>query len=242
MQKQFPKSIALEYNEQGKDWIITDIHACFNTLKRLLNKIELTKKDRLFLLGDLVNKGPRSSETLDYLINLEKQGFNIFKVMGNHDLIWLDFLQGKIKADDKKIISQPNLKLAREKNEEHIDFLSRSYYYILLSDTYLVHAGFNFKSESPFEEYLDMTCIREWDLDDRYLEGKRVIHGHIAHPFVKIYEAVEKKKQRIPLDNGCVYVGERPGTGRLLALEAKSFELISQKNTDQNPNSIFDEF
>ncbi|QNL21331.1 metallophosphoesterase [Hyphobacterium sp. CCMP332] len=242
MSKQFPKSIALEYNVHGKDWIITDIHACFNTLRRLLKKIELSKKDRLFLLGDLVNKGPRSSETLDYLIDLEKQGFIIFKVMGNHDLIWLDLLQGKIQADDIKIMNQQNLKPAQVKNEEYIDFLRRSYYYILLSDNYLVHAGFNFQSDSPFEEYVDMTNIREWELDDRYLEGKRVIHGHIAHPFVKIFEAVEKKAQRIPLDNGCVYIGERPGTGRLLALEAKSFELISQKNTDQNPNSIFDEF
>lgn len=234
----FPKSAYFHYNDQGKDWIITDIHACLNTLKVLLDKISLSIDDRLFLLGDLVNKGPWSLETLDYLMSLEKEGFQIHKIMGNHDLVWLELLTGKIEFADMKIMNQVNLNLDKLKDEEYIHFLKRSYYYILLEDNYLVHAGFNFESEKPFEDYIEMTKIRDWQLDNDILKGRKVIHGHVAHPFIKIYEAVENKHQKIPLDNGCVYIGERPGTGRLLALESKSFQLVSQKNIDQDPNSI----
>ncbi len=238
MFRDFPKSAYFEYNAQGKDWVITDIHGCLNTLKSLLDKIVFSKNDRLFLLGDLVNKGPWSLETLDYLIDLEKNEYQIFKIMGNHDLIWLELLRGEIKYGDIKIMNQVNLNLEKLQNEGYAEFLNRSYYYIQLEDNYLVHAGFNFKSDKPFEDYIDMTKIRDWEMDNNFLNGNRVIHGHVAHPFVKIYEAVENKHQKIPLDNGCVYIGERPGTGRLLALEAKSFQLVSQKNIDQESNSL----
>ncbi len=50
----FPK----EYN--GNEYVIPDIHGCLLTFKALLKNIKLKKDDRLFLLGDYIDRGPDS--------------------------------------------------------------------------------------------------------------------------------------------------------------------------------------
>jgi bis(5'-nucleosyl)-tetraphosphatase (symmetrical) len=42
--------------------IIGDVHGCLDELKALINQLELTPSDRLFFIGDLINKGPNSAE------------------------------------------------------------------------------------------------------------------------------------------------------------------------------------
>jgi len=65
-------------------YAIGDIHGCFKTLQKLLRKIQLDPRhDRLWLVGDLVNRGPRSVEVLRWAA---EQGERIVAVLGNHDL------------------------------------------------------------------------------------------------------------------------------------------------------------
>ena len=55
----------------GRRIAIGDIHGCFKTFKSLLEtKINLTKEDQLFLLGDYIDKGKRNKEVLDYIIQV----------------------------------------------------------------------------------------------------------------------------------------------------------------------------
>ena len=50
-------------------WAIGDIHGCFETLQRLLERVEFAPaRDRLWLVGDLVNRGPRSLEVLRWAV------------------------------------------------------------------------------------------------------------------------------------------------------------------------------
>jgi len=66
------------------NWAIGDIQGCFDNFKALLKKIEFDpKKDKLWLVGDLVNRGNKSLETLEYLYDI-KNSCNI--VLGNHDI------------------------------------------------------------------------------------------------------------------------------------------------------------
>jgi bis(5'-nucleosyl)-tetraphosphatase (symmetrical) len=64
-------------------YAIGDIQGCFDELKQLLNIIRFDEKhDTLWLVGDLVNRGPKSLEVLRFV----KQLKNIIVVLGNHDI------------------------------------------------------------------------------------------------------------------------------------------------------------
>lgn len=68
-------------NAQGKDYLVGDLHGCIEPLLRALEKANFNpNKDRLFSVGDLVDRGPQSAEVLGLL---EKPWF--YAVLGNHE-------------------------------------------------------------------------------------------------------------------------------------------------------------
>jgi bis(5'-nucleosyl)-tetraphosphatase (symmetrical) len=65
-------------------WAIGDIHGCWQTLQRLLERIDwAATRDELWLVGDLVNRGPGSLEVLRWAV---KNRDHVTAVLGNHDL------------------------------------------------------------------------------------------------------------------------------------------------------------
>lgn len=70
-----------ELNKEGRDVAVGDIHGCFSQLQAELDRIGFDPaKDRLFSVGDLVDRGPENEAVLAWL---EKPWFHA--VMGNHD-------------------------------------------------------------------------------------------------------------------------------------------------------------
>lgn len=69
-------------NPTGRDLIVGDIHACFGKLRADLDAVgfDPAAGDRLFSVGDLVDRGPEPMEALRWL---EQPWF--FAVAGNHD-------------------------------------------------------------------------------------------------------------------------------------------------------------
>jgi serine/threonine protein phosphatase 1 len=81
--------VKLPKNCLGKDYVIGDLHGCLDLLQQLLAAVQFDQtRDRLFSVGDLIDRGPNS---LDSLQLLAEPWF--YAVQGNHERMLLDFFQ-----------------------------------------------------------------------------------------------------------------------------------------------------
>ena len=87
MQRVWTRTVPV--NPRGRDFVVGDVHGCFRTLDRALCALCFDAAcDRLFGVGDLVDRGPHSAEALVWLENRFEA-----VVMGNHErplLYWFD--------------------------------------------------------------------------------------------------------------------------------------------------------
>jgi len=93
------------------NYAIGDIQGCFDELIVLLDKIKFeTEKDQLWICGDLINRGPKSLESLEFLYSIRK---NCYITLGNHDLHFLAVAEEVIEISDsdtfQEILKNKNL-------------------------------------------------------------------------------------------------------------------------------------
>ena len=72
-------------------YVLGDIQGCFNELERLLDIVDYdASADRLWFVGDLVNRGTQNLATVDFIMSQE----HAVVVLGNHDLHFLAIAAG----------------------------------------------------------------------------------------------------------------------------------------------------
>jgi serine/threonine protein phosphatase 1 len=77
----------LPANPVGRDFVVGDVHGCFDTLGLLLGQVDFDPTcDRLLSVGDLIDRGPRSWQVLDWLAQMW-----LFAVRGNHEQMAIDY-------------------------------------------------------------------------------------------------------------------------------------------------------
>ena len=79
---------------------VGDIHGCKNLLDKIHNKIRIatnTKsgKKLIIYLGDYIDRGPDVKGTIDTLINFNLPNVEKIFLLGNHEQMFLDVLEGK---------------------------------------------------------------------------------------------------------------------------------------------------
>ena len=117
-------------------YAIGDIQGCFTSLRRLLDHISFDPQiDRLWLVGDLVNRGPDSLATLRFIKSL---GSSVCPVLGNHDLFLLAAVQDIVTLRPKDTIQDI---LAAPDRSELIDWLRRQPLHRREGQYLMVHAG-----------------------------------------------------------------------------------------------------
>jgi bis(5'-nucleosyl)-tetraphosphatase (symmetrical) len=118
-------------------YVVGDLQGCLDSLKTLLAETGFSpQQDHLWLVGDLVNRGPQSVEVLRYLRDL---GSAVTAVLGNHDLYLLAVVAGLPPKDKLGDTIQPVLD-APDK-AELIDWL-RNVPLMHVEGTWaMVHAG-----------------------------------------------------------------------------------------------------
>ncbi len=216
---------------------ISDIHGCVQTFKALLQKINFTKQDELFLLGDYIDRGPDSRGVIDHIWDLQNEGFKVNCLRGNHEQMLLDEVL-KINEwynGEPATLASFGVNQNIDIPETYIEWMKGLEYYFELEDYILVHAGLNFLRKDPLADLKEMMWIRRWyDQIDRDWLGKRIIvHGHtpITKREVENYLKIIDQLPVIDIDAGCYY--ETEGFGNLCALNLDRRELIFQANLDK---------
>ena len=73
-------------NPKGKDWLCGDLHGQYDALQFALSDAGFrADQDRLFLLGDVIDRGPKSKELLSWVLSTEY----VHCLMGNHELMFV---------------------------------------------------------------------------------------------------------------------------------------------------------
>ncbi len=117
-------------------YAIGDVQGCYEELRALLALLKFSPdRDRLWFVGDLVNRGPNSLETLRLVRSL---GDNAVVVLGNHDLHLLAVVHGSDRQRKSDTID--DVLAARDRDALVEWLLSRPLAHSEAGDL-MVHAG-----------------------------------------------------------------------------------------------------
>ena len=215
---------------------ISDIHGCFNPFYELVvNVIKLRKSDRLILLGDYIDRGEQSREVIDFIMELQKGGFNVTPLIGNHEVMlinsWtdMDIMPFWLMNSGMATLKSFGLGDIKDLNNQYLSFFNSLDYYLILGNVIFVHAGFDDLAEDPFSDKQAMIWECRLSYKNPVLSSKTIIHGHRPKTVSYVERLINEKSHVIPIDTGCVY-GTEKGYGVLSALEVKSMTLFSVTN------------
>ena len=183
-------------NHRGRDFVVSDIHGELDRLERQLRRQEFRPdRDRLFAVGDLIDRGEHSAAVIELL---DERWF--FSVMGNHELLLLD---AQTSTDDQ-LIHEHNGGgwFYRQSGQTRSNQLRLLYQHLALAFTVetpsgpvgIIHAtapsDWRTIQEVPLEQ--DQWVELVWDRDD-YQQARqapervppvhqvsRAVHGHVS--------------------------------------------------------------
>jgi len=222
----------------GRLFAISDIHGCFNTFHSLVtNHIGLTKSDRLILLGDYIDRGEKSKEVIDFIIDLMDSGFDITPLAGNHEAMLLDAWENYdmlplwLLNSGMSTLQSFGIHDINQIERKYLDFFRKLKYYEKEGNFLYVHAGFNDYSPDPFSDIHGMIWDCRTSYENPELQTRIIIHGHRPKTPEFIEKLINENSKVIPIDTGCVYEKEL-GYGKLTALDVGNMKLISVENND----------
>jgi serine/threonine protein phosphatase 1 len=219
---------------------ISDIHGCLKTFKALIeSEVKLEKSDKLYLLGDYIDRGPDSKGVLDYILQLISEKYDVTVLKGNHEEMLLrsihdqNYLTSWLINGGDKTLDSFKINLFEEMPSMYVDFIRSMGSFKVLDSYILVHAGINFTLENPFEDLEAMLWLRTFIVDPAKSGNRTVVHGHTPISRERIEEYIRNvdKDRRINIDNGCVYKSY-PHQAHLCALELNTRNLYFQPNID----------
>lgn len=185
--------------------VVGDIHGCFDEFLALLRKVNWNEnRDQLVLVGDIVNKGPKSVEMLEWVFMHP----TVTCLLGNHEWALLQYLEDPYPHEQFKYIKEHVGKDAKH----IIKWIRGLPLYYEEEDLIVVHAGLQPGKKLEKQERKIMTNIRTWDgkgadlknpLNPPWFEfyhgPKTIVFGHWAAL------GLVQRGNLVCLDSGCVY-------------------------------------
>ena len=188
-----------------KTIFVGDVHGCYDELVLLFEKLKVQKNDEVIFVGDIINKGPKSFEVLEFVYQNNYQC-----VLGNHEVKFFDWRKGKFKAklEQEKLFQVLDKKLTQFPDIEK--WLYNLPYFIEKENFIVVHAGFppfppneNLNNQPlKKQHHILLTTIRNYQKKpwhEFYNGNKIVFYGHWAK------QGLHLTDKTVGLDSGCVY-------------------------------------
>ena len=235
---------------------MSDIHGQYDMFLEILKKIEIKDEDTLYVLGDVLDRGPNPIKVLLKLMEMP----NAICLVGNHEYMAIECLTFLLKEVTDRALEELDFKtlenlvtwqyngakstidefraLSVEMQEEVIEFIKDFSIYEELEINgqkyLLVHAGLgNFEPDKDIEDYsLHDLVWKRAEYDRKYYEDKIVITGHTPTQMIENNPNpgfVYKKNNHLGIDCGA-YLPE----GRLAAVCLETGEeFYSSVNTTE---------
>ena len=218
-------------------YAVSDIHGCYDKYRKLLKKINFDSDDTLYVLGDVIDRGP---DGFKIMLDMAQRP-NVINLMGNHEAMALDALSRMLNAAEKNgeiALSEDDADAVElwfynggefsladflglnEKQEQTVwEYMSNMPLYKEVEvggrRFVLVHGGLgNFSPSRSLSDYAPNEIL--WcrpEKDTAYFSDKYVVFGHTpvqllnSNAPAKIY----RKDNLIDIDCGCVFPGGRLG-------------------------------
>ena len=217
-------------------YVISDIHGEYDKFLELLEKIKLQETDTLYILGDVLDRGPHPIKTMLKLMKMP----NCICMIGNHELMALECLEFLMKEitdasleeldenmldnlltwqyNGSKTTIDEFRKLDSYTKQDVIDFIKELLVYeeITVNDKayLLVHAGLgNFAPEKDIEDYSLHDLIWERaDYTRKYYDDVYVVTGHTPTQTIEANPNpgyIYKHNNHIAIDCGACFPGGR---------------------------------
>jgi bis(5'-nucleosyl)-tetraphosphatase (symmetrical) len=120
----------------GMNYLLGDLQGCCDALESMLETTDFSaSRDHLYVLGDLVNRGPRS---LDTLLKLQSLGASATCLLGNHDLHLLAVAEGVRPLHRSDTLAEI---LSHPRREALLDWVRRLPMAVHEHGWLMVHAG-----------------------------------------------------------------------------------------------------
>jgi len=186
-------------------WLaVGDIHGCLAQLTELMELVKPTSADRVVFLGDYVDRGPDSAGVIDYLIEFAAVFPETVFLRGNHEQMFLDYLDGQDSAMFLINGGRQTLDSYRDRRmwpipTSHRRFLESLEHSFESEHHIFVHAGLRPGIPLAEQDDFDMLWIRHEFLESDFDWGKAIVYGHTPRQEPLLGD------RRIGVDTGCVY-------------------------------------
>lgn len=216
-------------------YCISDIHGDYEKYIKMLEFINFSDKDVLYVIGDVIDRGNQSIRILQDMMLRD----NVIPIIGNHEYMaisCLKFLMNDITEDNIKNIADEMIqgllewqnvggqttmdefhKLERTEQQDIIDYLEEFSLYETVcihgKEFVLVHAGLsNFSEDKALEDYQLYEMIFEQpDYNEIYYKNKFLVTGHYPTRAIDNNpkpDYIYKANHHIAIDCGCGYGGQ----------------------------------
>ncbi|HEV2900030.1 MAG TPA: metallophosphoesterase [Pseudaminobacter sp.] len=210
-------------------YAVGDVHGCLDELLSLERAIVADGKDLpsrkiIVMLGDYIDRGPASSQVIDHLMAPPPAGFERICLVGNHEVVMLDYIDGRLGLPDWMSMGAASTLLSygidtdrlsqiyrsgRQIDDvirkaipaSHIAFLRSLPILVEAQRFVFVHAGLRPEVDLGRQSDDDLVLIRSEFYERAHLLKKYVVHGHTP-----VSEA-RREGMRINIDTGAVFGG-----------------------------------